>query len=230
MVARPTVLIVDDEPNVVEGLGVVLRSEPYTVLTATSGRQALDLLERQSVDVIVTDEEMPGMRGSELLAQVRKLYPETMRLVLTGQASVHSAIRSINEAAVHRYLTKPCPPAVLKSAIAEAVQAKARLAVHARLVEVAREQSRLLAEEGTLSGPVRAPGAAPPPRGFSEEALQALSLREREVLELLAQGRRVSQIAQSLFISGHTVRNHVKAIFRKLDVHSQVEIVQRARG
>jgi two-component system probable response regulator PhcQ len=221
------VLVVDDDASVVEGLGVVLRGEPYTVLTATSARQALDLLERQSVDVIVTDETMPGMRGSELLALARKLRPETMRLVLTGQATLHSAIRSINEAAVHRYLIKPCPPAELKAAITEALQAKARQSVHARLVEAARQQSRLLAEESMLSG-VR-PGAGET-SGFSEEALRTLSLREREVLDLLAQGHRVSQIAKSLFISGHTVRNHLKAIFRKLDVHSQVEIIQRARG
>jgi DNA-binding NarL/FixJ family response regulator len=230
MVARPVVLIVDDEPSVVETLAVALRTQPYMILTATSARQAIELLAQQRVDVIVADELMPGMSGSQLLALVRTQYPEVMRLVLTGQGTVESAIRSINEAGVHRYLTKPCPIPVIRAAIADALETSAQNAARARIVDLAREQSRLLVEEGTRAdGPPRA-ATTRRPAGFSREELQALSLREREVLDMVAQGCRVSQIAQSLFISGHTVRNHLKAIFRKLDVHSQVEIVQRTRG
>jgi len=89
---RLTVLFVDDDSYILESLRDVLHREPYTVLTATSGIAALDVLAANRVDIVISDERMPGMQGSELLAEIYRLYPHTVRIVLTGQASVKAMI------------------------------------------------------------------------------------------------------------------------------------------
>ena len=88
-----TVLLVDDEPNVLDGLTRVLRKEPYEILTANSAEEAATLLEDRSVDLIVSDEEMPGMSGTEFLARVAEQYPDTVRIVLTGNPTLPAALR-----------------------------------------------------------------------------------------------------------------------------------------
>lgn len=104
---EPTVLFVDDEPRVLEGIRNVLAFEPFRVLTANSAAEALEVLATEPVSVVVSDERMPGMNGSELLSVVCRRYPTTVRIVLTGQASIESAIRAINSGQVYRFLTKP---------------------------------------------------------------------------------------------------------------------------
>jgi len=84
-----TVLLVDDEPNVLDGLTRVLRKEPYEILTANSAEEAATLLEDRSVDLIVSDEEMPGLSGTEFLGRAAQQYPDTVRLVLTGHGRHH---------------------------------------------------------------------------------------------------------------------------------------------
>jgi DNA-binding NarL/FixJ family response regulator len=231
MSARPTILLVDDEPHVVHGLAAVLRKEPYDVVLATSAAEALALLEQRPADVIISDEQMPGMRGWQLLAAVRAKHPETMRIVLSGQATVEATINSINAAQVFCYLTKPCTPETLKATVADALKLKAQRRLESRIVESVREQAHMVMAAAALDAPAGdgAPIPAHPSGGFSEHQLRDLSIREREVLDHIGQGRRVSQIAKTLFISDHTVRNHLKAIFRKLDVHSQGEIIRRVR-
>jgi DNA-binding NtrC family response regulator len=128
------ILFVDDEPQVLGGLKNALRKEPYEMLTATSGPQALEVLSSQPIDVVVSDEQMPGMSGSELLSLVRHKYPDTVRIILTGQASLDAAIRAINEGEVYRFLTKPCSPVDLAFTIRHALQLK----------NLARESSQLL--------------------------------------------------------------------------------------
>ncbi|MFQ5580789.1 MAG: response regulator, partial [Nitrospiria bacterium] len=79
-----TVLFVDDEPRILEGLKNRLHKEPYTILLATSGEEGLETLENHPVDLVVSDEQMPGMCGSEFLTAVCREYPETIRITLTG--------------------------------------------------------------------------------------------------------------------------------------------------
>jgi DNA-binding NtrC family response regulator len=131
-----TILLVDDEPNVTEALKRALRREPYEVLTATSGAAAQELLERHHVDVVVSDEQMPGMSGSVFLADVRKKFPHTIRMILTGQASLEAAVRAINEGEVYRFFLKPCNPTDLISTMQQAL-------AHKRL----EDQSRRLLRE-----------------------------------------------------------------------------------
>lgn len=133
---RARILLVDDEPAITEALGALLRREGYEVHCADSADVALDILATDRMDVVVSDERMPGESGSALLAEVRQRYPATLRIMLTGHATVESAVRAINEGEVYRFLLKPCHPEDLKLAIRQGLQ-------HRRLVE----QNRWLLQE-----------------------------------------------------------------------------------
>lgn len=136
-----TVLLVDDDPHLLSGLLRVLRNQPYRIFTARSGEEAKQIFMKQAVDVIVADEQMPGISGSELLAWVADFFPEATRIVLTGHASVDAVIRAINRGHVWRYFTKPCNDVELALAIAEALEAKHKLPTQGELppTELARE-------------------------------------------------------------------------------------------
>jgi response regulator RpfG family c-di-GMP phosphodiesterase len=113
----PSILCVDDESRVVDGLALHLRRD-YQVLTANGGHSALQLLkEKGAPAVIVSDMRMPGMDGAVLLKHVKHLYPETTRILLTGDTGRDAAIAAVNEGQIFRFLTKPCPPDHLRSAI-----------------------------------------------------------------------------------------------------------------
>lgn len=105
--SRPTVLLVDDEPNILSALRRLLRNEPLDVLTAESGMAAAELLAARPVDLIISDMRMPGMSGAELLSLARVQQPEAIRVLLTGYADVQSTIQAINEGQIYRYLNKP---------------------------------------------------------------------------------------------------------------------------
>jgi len=113
---RGTVLFVDDERRVLTSMRAMFRRD-YEVLLANSGQEAIDLLRDHAVDVIVSDQRMPGMTGVEVLKAVKRLAPNAMRILLTGYADLKAIEASINEGEVFRYLTKPCPSEELKEAI-----------------------------------------------------------------------------------------------------------------
>ncbi len=116
------ILCVDDEPKVLEGLERVMHRR-CSLLTANSGEEALRLLSGpEPIDVIMSDMRMPRMNGAALLAECRKRSPDTVRLLLTGQTDLESAISAVNEGHVFRFLTKPCPPAVLVEALTAALE------------------------------------------------------------------------------------------------------------
>ena len=110
---RPRLLLVDDEPDLLDGLRLRLRKYDFEVMTATSGAAALELFDAHSFDAVVSDQQMPGMSGSEFLAEVHNRWPSTVRVILTGQASLDATIAAINDAHVFRFLTKPCSAAEL---------------------------------------------------------------------------------------------------------------------
>ncbi len=114
---KKRVLIVDDEPQVIDGLKRALRKEPYEILWAYSGAEALEILVREEIDVLVSDEMMPGMSGSELLSRVRRMFPQTIRVMLTGRANVESAMSAIYDGWVYQYLHKPVNAADLASVL-----------------------------------------------------------------------------------------------------------------
>ena len=102
-----TLLLVDDEANILNALKRVLRREGYRVLTAHSAAEGLEQLALHKVQVIVTDQRMPAMSGIEFLGRVRELYPDTVRMVLSGYTDLQTVTEAINHGAVYRFLTKP---------------------------------------------------------------------------------------------------------------------------
>lgn len=122
-----TVLLVDDDPNVLRGLVRMLRLQPFQFYTAHSAEEAMEVLKSRPIDVLVTDERMPGTSGMDLLAWSAKHFPEVVRILLTGFATTEIAIRAINESLVFRFFTKPCDPVALALAIHEALEQKQTL-------------------------------------------------------------------------------------------------------
>ncbi|MGY1843738.1 HD domain-containing phosphohydrolase [Modestobacter sp. SYSU DS0875] len=116
-----SILLVDDEVAILDGLRRQLRKQ-FTVHTATGGAAALELLETESVHVVVCDMRMPEMDGATLLSRIRDRHPEIVRVLLTGQADTQAAIAAVNEGHVYRFLTKPCPPDVLLEELDNAVE------------------------------------------------------------------------------------------------------------
>ena len=117
---KKTVLFVDDEPNILAGLKRMLRSLRNEVdfFFAESGREALEILAVQHVDVIVSDMQMPGMDGATLMAAVQEKYPMTIRIILSGQAGDGPVLRTAG--VVHQFLAKPTDPDTIKEVLRRA--------------------------------------------------------------------------------------------------------------
>jgi CheY-like chemotaxis protein len=116
------ILLVDDEPRVLRALGRTLGREPYAVLRAAGGLEALDLLEVSPVKVVVADQRMPGMSGSELLGEIRRRWPLVGRVILTGYPGQDIMVRSL-EAEVDVLMTKPWNDEKLRRAIRRLIDA-----------------------------------------------------------------------------------------------------------
>lgn len=105
--AVETLLIVDDEQNILNALRRLLRRESYRILLANSPAEAFELLAKNRVNVVISDQRMPEMNGTEFLARVKQLYPDTVRIVLSGYSDLQSLTEAINRGAIYRYLVKP---------------------------------------------------------------------------------------------------------------------------
>jgi two-component system, cell cycle response regulator len=112
--AQPTLLVVDDDAFMREVLVDALESEPWRILSAASAEEALALLATEPVDVILSDQCMPGMQGTELMAHVSRAYPHTVRLILSGLSEVEAIERASAAGMVDRHLAKPWAAAALR--------------------------------------------------------------------------------------------------------------------
>ncbi|MGD0516047.1 MAG: response regulator [Thermoguttaceae bacterium] len=137
---KPIVLLIDDDENVLFGLERALRKQPYQLLTARSGDEAMMILKNREVDVIVVDEVIPGVSGSDLLAWTAENAPDTIRIMLTGNASTAIAIRAINEGRVYNFFTKPCDDVQLAIAIRKAIEHRELTTENRRLLGLNRRQ------------------------------------------------------------------------------------------
>jgi len=140
------VLLVDDEPNVLSALRRSLRKEDFEIHTATSGEEALEMLQNEKIDVVVSDQDMPGMTGTKLLARVKDKYPDTVRFMLTGKATLEVAVEAINEGAISRFLMKPCNITDLVVTIKQALQHKELMGKAMKLVNKVETQEQVLKE------------------------------------------------------------------------------------
>ena len=114
------VLFVDDEPRLLQGLKRMLRGtrQEWELGFAASGAEALATLEQSPYDIVVSDMRMPGMDGAQLLSEVMRRYPKTVRIILSGQSDEESILRCVGKA--HQFLAKPCDPDTLTSTIERA--------------------------------------------------------------------------------------------------------------
>jgi CheY-like chemotaxis protein len=117
---RRLLLLVDDEPNVLSALKRLLRREGYDILTANSAREGLELLAIYPVQVILSDQRMPEMSGTEFLSRVRDLYPDTIRIVLSDYTDLSTVTDAINRGSIYRFLTKPWDDQALREHLREA--------------------------------------------------------------------------------------------------------------
>lgn len=142
---RPSrILLVDDEPKLLAALKRAMHKSSFEIHTAGSASDALLALERHSYDAVVSDQDMPGMSGVMLFAVIRRLYPSTVRFMLTGKATLDLAIAAINEGAIQRFFTKPMDPAVLAASLKVALDQKILEEEAWRLVQCTRKQRDLL--------------------------------------------------------------------------------------
>lgn len=116
-----TVLCVDDEHNILNSIKRLVRREDYRVLAADSGQAGLDILSENDVHVVISDQRMPGMNGTEFLKKVKELYPEIIRIILTGYTEVDSITEAINEGSVYKFFLKPWNDQTLKLEIRRAL-------------------------------------------------------------------------------------------------------------
>jgi FixJ family two-component response regulator len=116
-----TLLLVDDEPEILEALRRTLRAEGYHLLTANGPQEARKHLAATPVDLILSDVRMPDSSGLVLMAEVKRSYPRAARVLLTGVASFEAAVNAINEGAVHRFVTKPWEDQALRDSLKDAL-------------------------------------------------------------------------------------------------------------
>jgi signal transduction histidine kinase len=148
---RHTLLIVDDEPDVLDSLRHTFHRS-YRVLTCVAGAQAIEILRADNVEVILSDQRMPGMTGDQFLRQARELKPDAIRMLFTGYADMQAVINAVNEGHIFRYILKPWDTAELEGIIRQGVEQYELLAERKRLVaELQAANTRLLRANEELS-------------------------------------------------------------------------------
>ncbi|MFZ0521320.1 MAG: HD domain-containing phosphohydrolase [Candidatus Acidiferrales bacterium] len=183
---RPRILCVDDEQNVLDGLTRTLRSH-YTIQTTNDGKLALDMLKSdEPFAVVMSDQRMPQMDGVELLAHVRAVAPLTVRVLLTGQADIESAIAAVNEGNIFRFLTKPCATdALIKALDASIEQYRLITSEKVLLEETLRGSIKALVDILSIANPI-AFGRATRVRQSVDQLMAHFKIRERWPVEVAA--------------------------------------------
>jgi DNA-binding NtrC family response regulator len=107
VIRKHTILVVDDEELFIEYIKSMLSGESYNVVTASNGKQGLEILKKQSVNLVISEYKIPLMNGLEFLEKVRIIYPDILTVMVTDQADINLAIKAVNEAGVYKFLLKP---------------------------------------------------------------------------------------------------------------------------
>ncbi len=137
-------LFVDDEPGVLKSLRRVFNEENYTIHTASNGNEALELLDKKKIHLIVSDHRMPGMTGAQLLRLIKQRWPEIIRIMLTGYADVQSIMGAVNEGAVYKFITKPWNDEDLRLTVSLALQQYVLIRENIKLRDITKKQEKKL--------------------------------------------------------------------------------------
>ena len=138
---RNSILLVDDEPDVLSSIKRALIDENCDIYLANSGADGLKILQQYEIKVVISDEMMPCMTGSEFLSAVKVNYPETVRIILTGQADINSAMRAINKGEIYRFFTKPWNDIELRLTIRSALEKYNLEAENKKLLATVKRQA-----------------------------------------------------------------------------------------
>lgn len=138
---RYGLLIVDDESSVLNAIKRLFVDDPYDIYTAGNGEEGLNILKAHKVHVVISDEKMPVMPGSEFLSIVKKEFPDIVRIMLTGHANMASAMKAINEGEIYRFFTKPWDDVNLKFAVRSAVERYDLEEENKRLLKIIKQQA-----------------------------------------------------------------------------------------
>ncbi|MRW86707.1 EAL domain-containing protein [Pseudoduganella sp. FT26W] len=138
-------LLVDDEANIVSALKRLLRPDGYEIHTANCGEQGLEMLAQHQIDVIISDQRMPGLSGADFLRQARTLRPDTIRIMLSGYTELQSVTDAVNEGAIYKFLTKPWNDDQLRTHLRDAFHLKEIADDNARLHMEVRNANHELA-------------------------------------------------------------------------------------
>lgn len=151
-----TLLFIDDEANILAALKRLFRPLGYTILTAENGLEALALLEKEPVDLLICDMRMPVMNGAEVLEQVRAKWPDVVRILLTGYSDLDSTIAAINRGEIYRYISKPWDDNDIVLTVRDALERKYLLTEKQRLEALTlRQNEELMALNASLEDKVR---------------------------------------------------------------------------
>ena len=183
------IMLVDDEPDILRAF-TFNYGDDFEVLTAGSGAQGLSLLETHEPAVIVADQRMPAMSGTEFLERSMTLRPDAVRIILTGYTDVDAIIQAINKSRIYRYVTKPWESEELRLTLRRAVEAFHLVRENGRLVEELRRANERLAAENAYLREVERP-----------QELVGASEAMRNVLELIA---RVAGSLATVLLEGET--------------------------
>jgi two-component system response regulator NreC len=203
------VLLADDHAILREGIRMVLDAQPGITVVgeAEDGRQALEMVEKLQPDVVVMDIAMPNMNGAEATRQIKRRFPRTRVVILTMHENQQYLTQIVNAGATACVL-KRSAGTELVTAVKAAARGESYFspAMASMLLDVYRNR---LAEEGN-------------------DELAMLTEREREVLQLVAEGKTSQEIADQLVVSIKTVQTHRMHIMEKLDAHDRTDLVRHA--
>lgn len=226
------ILVADDDPVFGEAISTYLEQHGHRTAWVPDGEGVIRALREHRYDILITDISMPGNEQMQLLEALRSApYPVPV-IVVTGTPSLSTAVESLRQDAVD-YLTKPLDYPGLARAVDRASERRKTVDAVVRAREQLDDWSMMLRSlQETLAPQVVTPEpkagpSSDPLAALPEDQRALLSPRETEVLLALATGASTRELSAQLFISEHTVRNHLKAIYRKLGVHSRTELFSK---
>jgi DNA-binding NarL/FixJ family response regulator len=206
-----SVAIVEDDVIIRSGLEhfISLQDEEFKLAGAYESAEAFLMRDGNPPDVLILDIELPGKSGLEAVFFIKEKYPDVRILMFTVYEEAERIFKAL-QAGASGYLLKNIPLLKIKSSILEVVEGGAPM-------------SPVIAKK------VVAYFAGLPP-AYESKALQQLTPREKEVAELLVEGNTYKEVAAKLFLSTDTIRQHIKNIYRKLQVNSRTKLIQELRG
>jgi len=239
----PRILLADDTDVFLQSTADLLRRDGYVCVCAHDASEVAQALAASRFDLLIADIRMPGNTELELLRTLRALPEPLPVIIVTAFPSVGTAVEALRLSVID-YLVKPLDLADLRDRVARAIE-KGRAMRSA--VDLRASLAQWLAKLGEFQEAIAIPGVTPPARRARGTAVEgargplpadvdlrdgdaALSAREGDIGAALLRGESVTKVARTLGLSVHTVRNHVKSMYRKLGVHSQLELVARLQS